>query len=135
MGPNCDCWSSYRIALYLNFFQLLPNSTTGVSCFCPLLGCKYLNLILSAACWVFGRAVMIGLFCEHSTASVIVSGLGTFSWAGSYFGPVTGPAFPQAPLHFHPCNSNSKFHSSAGLAFLAYLQQHMVMEFTFFFIS
>jgi len=23
----------------------------------------------------------------------------------SHFGPVTGPSFPQAPLHFHPCNS------------------------------
>ena len=46
-----------------------PNSTTGVSCFCSLVGCKYLHLILSAACWVFWRAVMIGLFCEHSIAS------------------------------------------------------------------
>jgi hypothetical protein len=26
-------------------------------------------------------------------------------WAGSHFGPVAGPSFPQAPLHFHPCNS------------------------------
>jgi hypothetical protein len=31
-----------------------PNSTMGVSCFCPLAGCKYLHLTLSAACWVFG---------------------------------------------------------------------------------
>jgi hypothetical protein len=37
--------------------------------------------------------------------SVIVSGLGTSSWAGSHFGHVAGPSFPQDPLHFHPCNS------------------------------
>jgi hypothetical protein len=33
--------------------QLLPafpSSVTGVSCFCPLVGCTYLHLILSAAC-------------------------------------------------------------------------------------
>ena len=35
----------------------------------------------------------------------IVSGLGTCPCAGSHFGPVAGPSFPQAPLHFHPCNS------------------------------
>jgi hypothetical protein len=58
----------------------------------------------SAACWVFWRAVMIP-FCESSIASVIVSGLGTSPWAGSHFGPVTGPSFPQAPLHFYPCSS------------------------------
>jgi hypothetical protein len=38
-----DCSSSYRV-LFLNFFQLFPNSTTGVSSFCPLVGCKYLHL-------------------------------------------------------------------------------------------
>jgi hypothetical protein len=32
----------------------------------------------------------------------MVSGLGTSPRAGSYFGPVTGPSFPQAPVHFHP---------------------------------
>jgi hypothetical protein len=35
-----------------------------------------------------------------------VSGLGTFPWTGSHFGPVTVPSFPQAPLHSHPYNSN-----------------------------
>jgi hypothetical protein len=35
----------------------------------------------------------------------MVSGLGTSPWAGSHFGPVAGPSFPQASLHFHPCNS------------------------------
>ena len=44
-------------------------------------------------------------FSEHSIASVILSGLGTFPWAGSHFGPVTEPYFPQDPFHFHPCNS------------------------------
>ena len=54
-----DCWSSYRVIL-LSFFQLLPNSTTGVISICPLIGCKYLRLTLSAACWAFQRAVMMG---------------------------------------------------------------------------
>ena len=57
-----DCWSSYRIALLLSFSQHFPNSTTGINCFCPLVGCKHLHLTLSAACWVFLRAVMIVLF-------------------------------------------------------------------------
>jgi hypothetical protein len=83
----------------------IPNSTTGVSCFCPLVVCKYLHLTLSAACWVFQRIVLIDPFFEHSIASVIVSGLGTSPRAGSHFGPLCGPSFPQAPLHFHPCNS------------------------------
>jgi hypothetical protein len=34
-----------------------------------------------------------------------VSGLGTSPWARSHFRPVAGHSFPQAPLHFHPCNS------------------------------
>jgi hypothetical protein len=32
---NWDCWSSYRVTLLLTFFQLFPNSTTGVCSFCP----------------------------------------------------------------------------------------------------
>jgi hypothetical protein len=59
---NWDCWSSYRIVLPLSFFQPFPNSTTGVSCFCPLAWWKYLNLTLSVAYWVFQRAVLIGPF-------------------------------------------------------------------------
>jgi hypothetical protein len=43
---NGDCWSSYRVVL-LSFFQNFPNSITGVSSFCPLIGCKYLHLTLS----------------------------------------------------------------------------------------
>ena len=39
-----------------------PNSTTGVSCFCPLVECKYLHLTFPAACWVFRSAAMLGLF-------------------------------------------------------------------------
>jgi hypothetical protein len=76
-----------------------------VSSFCPLVRCKYLHLTLSGACWVFWRADMIGPFCEHSIASVIVSGLGVCPWPGSHCGPVSGPSFPQAPLHFYPCSS------------------------------
>ena len=37
-----DCWSFYRISLLLSFFQLFPHSTIGVSCFCTLVGCKYI---------------------------------------------------------------------------------------------
>jgi len=44
------CWSSCRVTLLLSFFQLLPNSTTGVTSFCPLVGCLHL-LALLAACW------------------------------------------------------------------------------------
>jgi hypothetical protein len=39
-----------------------------------------------------------------------VSGLGSSPGAGSHFGTVTGPSFPQAPLHFHPCNSFRQEH-------------------------
>jgi hypothetical protein len=57
-----DSWSFYWAAFILGFFQLFPNSTTGISSFCPLIGCKYLYLIISASCWVFQRAVVIGPF-------------------------------------------------------------------------
>ena len=79
---NWDCWSSYRATLLLSFFQLFPNSNTGVSSFCPLVGYKYLHLTLSAACWIFQRAVMIGpfLWAHHSlSTSVRPWGL-PFSW-------------------------------------------------------
>ena len=59
---NWDFWSSYRVNLLLSFFQLFPNSTTGISCFCPLVGYKYMQLNLSNSCWVFQSAVMIGPF-------------------------------------------------------------------------
>jgi hypothetical protein len=70
---NWDCWSSYRVTLLLSFFQLLPNSTTGVSSFCPLVRCKYLHLTLSAACWVFRSAVMLGpfLWALHSLSNSV----------------------------------------------------------------
>jgi hypothetical protein len=99
---NWDWWSSYRVALLLSFLQSFPNSTTGVSCFCPLVRYKYLPLTLSAAWWVFQSAVILGPFCECSIASVIVSGYWT--WVGPLFGPVPGLYFPQAPFYFHPCN-------------------------------
>ena len=52
----------YRVALLFSFFQLFPNSTTGVSSCSPLVRHKYLHLTLSAAYWVFQRAVMLGPF-------------------------------------------------------------------------
>ena len=48
---NWVCWPFYRVMLLLSFFRLFPNSTTGVSSFCSLVGYKYLHLTLSAACW------------------------------------------------------------------------------------
>jgi hypothetical protein len=41
--------------------------------FCPLVGCKYLHLTLSAACWVFWRAVMLGpfLWALHSLSNSV----------------------------------------------------------------
>jgi hypothetical protein len=55
-----DCCSSDRVAFLLSFSHLFPNSTKGVSNFCTLVGCKYVPLTLSHACWVFLRAVMTG---------------------------------------------------------------------------
>jgi hypothetical protein len=51
---------SYRIAL-LSFFQ--PSLIQQwVSCFCLLVGCKYLHLTLSVVCWVFQRACLYHLY-------------------------------------------------------------------------
>jgi hypothetical protein len=89
-----------------HLLSAFSNSSTEVSCFCPLVSSKHLHLILSAACWVFQRTVWKIPFCECSMASVILSGLGTSPWSGSHFGPVAGPSFPQVPLYFYPCNSS-----------------------------
>ena len=43
-----DCWSSHGTNLFLNFFQLFLNFTTGIPGFCPLVGCYYLHLTLAA---------------------------------------------------------------------------------------
>ena len=44
-----------------------------VSCFCPLFGCKYLHVTLSAACLVFQSAVMLGPFLRalHSLSNSV----------------------------------------------------------------
>jgi len=100
---NWDSWSSYRVVLILSFFQLSPNSTTGVRSFSPLVGCTYLHLTLSVASWGFWRAVMIDpLFCEFTIASVMLSVLDTSPWAGSHFWSDSVHPFPQAFLHFYP---------------------------------
>lgn len=57
-----DYWSSYKIALFLSFFQLFPSSTTRFTSFCPLVENKYLHLTLSAAWRLLWRAVMTGPF-------------------------------------------------------------------------
>ena len=62
-GPN---WLRLLVLLQgcpsPQLLSVFPNSTTGVCCFCLLVGCKYLHPTLSAACWVFWRAVMIDPF-------------------------------------------------------------------------
>ena len=60
--------SFYGVTLLLSSFQLFPSSTAGVSSFCPLVGCKYLHLTLSTACWASQRAAMLGscLQSHHS---------------------------------------------------------------------
>jgi hypothetical protein len=68
VGPVFErTWGSrLRLLVFLQdhpspqLFSAFPNTTTGVSCFCPLVGCKYLHLTPSAACWAFQRAVMLG---------------------------------------------------------------------------
>jgi hypothetical protein len=54
----------------------------GVTSFCPLVGCKYLHLTLSAACWVFQRAVMIDpfLWALHSPNNSVRPWDLPFSW-------------------------------------------------------
>lgn len=99
-----DCWFSFVVALLLSFFQLFPNSTTGVPSFCSLVGCKYLLLSQSTARWASQR-VCYAPVCEHTRTSILVSGLGVSPWDGSQFGLVTGPPFPQCLLHFCPCSS------------------------------
>jgi hypothetical protein len=105
--------SSLRLLVLLQdhpspqLLSAFPNSTTGVSCFCALVGCNYQHLTLSTACWIFPRALMTGpfLWVLHSIALVVVAGLGTSLWAESHFGPIAGPSFPQASLHLHSSNS------------------------------
>ena len=79
---NWDCWPFYMVTLLLSFFQLFPNSTTGVSRFCSLVGCKYLHLSLSAACWVFREAVMVVplLWAHHSLSNSVRSWGLPLSW-------------------------------------------------------
>jgi hypothetical protein len=70
---NWYCWYSNWVSLFLSFFQLFPNSTTGVSSFYPLVGCKYLHLIPSAGCWVFCNVVMLVAFlwALHSLSQIL----------------------------------------------------------------
>jgi hypothetical protein len=94
-----EFWSSYGVALFLNFIQLSPKSISRFSSYCQLVGYKYLDLF----------QLHIGPFkeshdrpiCKHT----IESGLGLPTWTGSQFGPVTGPHFPQTLLYFYSCSS------------------------------
>jgi hypothetical protein len=102
-----DCWSFYRVAILLSLFQLFSNSTTGVSSSYKLVGCKYLHVTLSAACWVLGE-VTIGLFlwALHSISnSVRLWAPLPASPARFQLGPATGPPLPLAYLQFCPFSS------------------------------
>ena len=44
---NWDCLSSYGVTLLFRFFQLFPNSHTGVLGLCPLVGCLNICTCLS----------------------------------------------------------------------------------------
>jgi hypothetical protein len=50
----------------------IPKSTIGVRCFCPLVGCKYLPLTLSAACWVFERVLKLIVLSQGFKLSYFV---------------------------------------------------------------
>jgi hypothetical protein len=101
---NWDCWSSYRIALLLGFFQPSLIQQQGSDASVHWLGANICIWFLQLLVGSFG-AFLIDPFCELSISSVIVSGLGISPGAGSYLGLVVGPSFPHAPLHFHPSNS------------------------------
>jgi hypothetical protein len=101
---NWDCWSSYRIAL-LSFFQPSLIQQQGSAASVHWLG---VNICM----WLLERLVVSSRvqsclvpFCEHSLASVIVTGFRTSPWAGSHFRHITRPSFPQVSLYFDPCNS------------------------------
>jgi len=110
---NWDCCSSYRVAFPPQLLPAFPNSTTGVSSFCPLVGCKYLHLTLLAACCVFRRAAMIdpSLWAHHSiNNSVMPWGLPLSCishWAGHWtsFSSVFDCGMATPPLHMMPCLS------------------------------
>jgi hypothetical protein len=102
---NWDCWSSHRVNFLLIFFQPLFNSNHRAQQLLSFgwvqLSCIWLFQMLVGSsgvwsCWVH--------FSERSISSVL-SGLGTSPWAGSLFGPGSGPSFPQNSLHFHYCSS------------------------------
>jgi hypothetical protein len=48
--------------LSLQLLSAFPDSTTGVSCFYQFVGCRYVLLTLSDACWIFQESVMIDPF-------------------------------------------------------------------------
>jgi hypothetical protein len=91
------CWSSSGVALLFSFFQPFPNSTTRLlySNFSPMVLCKYLHLLQSAACWASWKTAM------HTITSVIImSGLEASPWTGPQFGSVLESSFSQSLLHF-----------------------------------
>jgi hypothetical protein len=67
-------------ALLLSFFQLFPNSATGITSFCPLVECKHhLTLSRCLLCLSEGSHDR-PFFCEHTITSVIASVFGALSW-------------------------------------------------------
>jgi hypothetical protein len=71
---NWNCWSLFSLASFS--FSLIQPQGSAVSVhwlLCPLVASKYLYLTLSAACWVFQRAVMIYhfLWVLHSLSNSV----------------------------------------------------------------
>jgi hypothetical protein len=102
---NWDCWSSYRVTFLLSFFQLFPNSITGVTSFCLLAGYKYLHLTLSAACWAFLRVVTIGpfLWAHHNISNGVRSWGLPLSWIPIW--ACQWNSFSPGSSLFCPCSS------------------------------
>jgi hypothetical protein len=81
------------------------NSITRVSCFCPLVGCKYLPQILSATYWIFHRAVKRGpsLWALHSPINCVRPWEHSLSWIPLWpccWAFFSSGSYPFPPLKF-----------------------------------
>jgi hypothetical protein len=74
---NWDCWSSYRTALLLSFFQPSVTLQHGLAAYVRWLGTNIYICLPQLLVGSFRRQSWQFLSCECSIASEIVSGLGT----------------------------------------------------------
>ena len=84
--------------------SILPLFQPQRSQLSQLVGCKYLHLSQSAACWVSWRTAMLGS-CLGAHPSISDNDRPGASPSGSPVGLVTEPPFPQSLLHFCPYSS------------------------------